>query len=220
MNSTDINYQINYGSFGAAPAPARVDPNAPLYASEAGVVASLSNSECIFQVRRSGDTHVMTFQVLQALDQSREFRSLDEHVARILATVPGLQSQREGVVRVLDGLTQRGLLVSDRDFLQRAAAGASREPAPLRAVFIRACDRPDQLAHLLDSLAEYERRFRANRHYVLLDDSSTREATNRHRDLLREFARATGCKLSYIGASECERLVAKIARAVPQAAAR
>jgi hypothetical protein len=219
MNTTDINYQINYGSFGAAPAPARVDPNAPLYASEAGVVASLSNSECIFQVRRSGDTHVMTFQVLQALDQSREFRSLDEHVARILATVPGLQSQREGVVRVLDGLTQRGLLVSDRDFLQRAAAGASREAAPLRAVFIRACDRPDQLAHLLDSLAEYERRFRANRHYVLLDDSSTREATNRHRDLLREFARATGCKLSYIGASECERLIARIARAVPQAAA-
>lgn len=113
---------------------------------------------------------------------------------------------------MLEDLTQRGLLVSDRVFLQRAASYTSREPAPLRAIFIRACDRPDQLAHLLDSLAEYERRFRANRHYVLLDDSSTREATNRHRDLLREFARATGCKLSYVGASECERLVARIAR--------
>ncbi|MEO5561439.1 MAG: hypothetical protein ABIO49_15865, partial [Dokdonella sp.] len=128
MNSTDVNYQINYGSFAAAPVPTRIDPDAPLYASEDGVVASLSNSECIFQVRRSGETHVMTFQVLQALDQSREFRSLDEHVARILATVPGLQSQREGVVRVLEDLTQRGLLVSDRVFLQRAAASPSREP--------------------------------------------------------------------------------------------
>jgi hypothetical protein len=216
--NTDFNYQINYGSINATPPPPRVDANAPLYASEDGVVASLSNSECIFQVKRSGEAHVMTFQVLQALDQSREFRTLDEHVARLLATIPGLQAQRESVVRVLDGLTQRGLLVSDRDFLQRVATSVAHEPAPLRAVFIRACDRPDQLARLLDSLAEYERRFRANRHYVLLDDSSTREAANRHRDLLREFARATGCKLSYLGASECEKLVAKIARAVPQAA--
>jgi len=218
MNS-DLNYHINYGSFAAQSPVPPVDRNAPLYASEDGVVASLSNSECIFQVKRTGETHVMTFQVLQALDQSREFRSLDEHIARILATVPGLQAQREGVARVLDGLTMRGLLVSDRSFLERVATSVPREPAALRAVFIRACDRPEQLAHLLDSLAEYERRFRANRHYVLIDDSSTREATNRHRDLLREFARSTGCKLSYVGSSECDRLIAKLARAVPQAAA-
>lgn len=217
--SSDFNYQIDYGTLAVKPPAPRVDPDAPLYASEDGTVASLSNNECIFQVKRSGETHVMTFQVLQALDQSREFRSLDEHVARLLATIPGLESQREGVSRVLDGLIARGLLVSDRDFLQRVAAAPAREAAPLRAVFIRACDRPDQLEHLLGSLADYERRFRANRHYVLLDDSNTREAVNRHRDLLREFARATGCKLTYIGAAERERLIATFARAVPQAAA-
>ncbi|MEO5623320.1 MAG: hypothetical protein ABIO74_03750 [Dokdonella sp.] len=219
--TTELNYTITYGNPGAPSAPPpvpRIDPNAPLYASEDGVVASLSNSECIFQVKRSGDTHVMTFQVLQALDQSREFRTLDEHAARIVTTIPGLQAQRGDVTRVLDGLSQRGLLVSDRDFLQRVASASARELAPLRAVFIRACDRPDQLAQLLASLTEYERHFNANRHYVLLDDSVTREAIDRHRDLLREFARATGCKLSYVGASERERLVAKVARAVPAAA--
>jgi hypothetical protein len=213
--STDFSYQINYGSVAAAP---RGDAEAPLYASEDGVVASLSNDECIFQVRRSGEPHVMTFQVLQALDQSREFRTLDEHVTRILATVHGLQAQREGVLRVLESLAARGLLISDQDFLRRVADAAPREPAPLRAVFIRACERPAQLAHLLDSIADYERRFRANRHYVLLDDSATRDATNRHRDLLREFARKTGCKLTYLGATERERIVARLARALPQAA--
>ena len=217
--SSDLNYQINYGSLALAPAQPRIDPDAPLYASEDGVVASLSNSECIFQVKRSGETHVMTFQVLQALDQSREFRTLDEHVSRILATIPGLQAPREEVARVLESLTQRDLLVSDRVFLERVASGSPRQPEALRAVFIRACDRPDQLASLLASLADYERRLRANRHYVLLDDSTTRDAQNRHRDLLREFARSTGCKLSYLGAAERERLIAKLARAVPQAAA-
>lgn len=217
--STELNYQIDYGSFAATPQRTRPDPNAPLYASEDGVVASLSNNECIFQVKRSGDTHVMTFQVLQALDQSREFRTLDEHIARVMAAVPGLQAQREGVVRVFEGLIARGLMLSDTGFLDRLARAEAREPAPLRAVFIRACDRPDQLGHLLGSLADYERRFRANRHYVLLDDSASREAANRHRDLLREFARSSGCKLTYIGASERERLIARLARAVPKSAA-
>lgn len=217
--STDLNYEINYGSLVVAPTPPRIDPAAPLYASEDGVVASLSNNECIFQVKRSGETHVMTFQVLQALDQSREFRSLDEHVERIAATVSGLQSQRENIARVLDSLTARGLLVSDRDFLARVSTAAPTDPAPLRAVFIRACERPAQLEHLLASLADYERRFRANRHYVLLDDSTTREAANHHRDLLREFARSTGCKLTYLGTSERDRLVDKLARAVPKSAA-
>ena len=215
--TSELNYQIDYGTIAATPAR-REDPSAPLYASEDGTVASLSNSECIFQVRRSGATHVMTFQVLQALDQSREFRTLDEHAARIVATIPGLQAQRDGVLRVLESLIGRGLLVSDADFLARVAAAPAATPEPLRAVFIRACDRPEQLAHLLASLADYERRFRAGRHYVLLDDSTSRAAADRHRDLLREFARATGCKLTYIGATERERLVARLARAVPAAA--
>jgi hypothetical protein len=218
--STDFNYEINYGTLGAtAPAPVRPDPAAPLFASEDGLVASLSNNECIFQVKRSGETHVMTYQVLQALDQCREFRTLDEHVARILATIPSLQSQRDSVARVLESLDGRGLLVSDRTFLERLTATPALAPPPLRAVFIRACDRPAQLEALLRSLAEYERRFRAGHHYALIDDSSSADAANRHRDLLREFARATGCPLTYLGSAEQKRLVERLAKAVPQAAA-
>lgn len=213
--STEFNYQIDYGNFAASSPKPRPDPNAPLYASEDGVVASLSNSECIFQVSRSGQTHVMTFQVLQALDQTREFRTLDEHIARVMEVVPGLQSQRDGIVRVFEGLIARGLLLSDRDFLAGLSRAPLREPTSLRAVFIRACDRPAQLEKLLASLADYERRFGANRHYVLLDDSRSRDAANRHRDLMREFARSSGCKLTYIGSSERESLIARLMRVVP-----
>jgi hypothetical protein len=216
--NTDLSYQINYGNVSAGATPLRADPSAPLFASEDGVVASLSNSECIFQTRRSGDAHVMTYQVLQALDQCREFRPLDEHVARIQTTIPGLQAQRDNVRRVLESLGNRGLLVSDAEFLQRISAPATPAPPPPRAVFIRACDRPDQLERLLKSLADYERRFRTTRRYVLIDDSSSTDAANRHRDLLREFARATGCKLAYLGAAEQARFVERLAKAVPEAA--
>jgi len=214
----ELENQTDYTASAVLPAEPKARPDETLYASEDGVVASLSNSEVIFQVRRTGAPHVMTFQVLQAVDQTREFRTLDEHVARVVATVPGLQEKREAVGHVLQNLAKRELLVSDRDFLARVSNARAREPAPVRAVFIRACDRPEQVASLFATLADYERRFRANRHYVLIDDSTTQDAINRHRDMLRDFARAIGCKLTYIGPSERSRLIETLARAVPEAA--
>lgn len=216
---SNLKFQLTYGAPSPVAAAIKSDPNAPLFASEDGVVASLSNNECIFQAKRSGDAHVMTYQVLQALDQCREFRTLDEHIARIVSTIPNLQQQRDGVKRVLDSLIQRNLLVSDRDFVARLATDAASTLAPLRAVFIRACDRPTQLEHLLGSLADYERRFRIGRHYVVLDDSRLGASADRHRDLVREFARTTGCKLTYVGVAERAKLVERLVKAVPQARA-
>lgn len=214
--STTFQYQTTYNLPPQVPPAPRVDPNAPIYASEDGVVASLSNSECIFQVRRSGEAHVMTFQVLQALDQCREFRTLEEHAARIATSVPGLnQQQHEGILRVLSSLVQRGLLVSNAAFLERLAAAPARSRAGLRAAFIRACGRPAQLERLLHSLVDYERQHRVGRPYVVLDDSSAPEHLDRHRDLLREFARTTGCKVTYIGPAERAKLVERIGKALP-----
>ncbi|MGA9334697.1 MAG: hypothetical protein WBV39_10515 [Rudaea sp.] len=209
-----LNYQVTYGAQTPAPRP---DPDAPLFASEDGRVASLSSQECIFQVKRSGDTHVMTFQVLQAMDQCREFRSLDEHAARIESTIAGLAGKQADIRRVLDGLVQRGLLVSDRIFIERLTNVPAITPQDLRAVFIRACDRPQQLHHLLGSLSSYERDYRAARRYVVLDDSSLPAHMNEQRDALREFARTTGCKVTYIGSAESAKIVGKLSRAQPQA---
>jgi hypothetical protein len=213
-----LNYQVNYTPPVIAPAP-KPDPDAPLFASEDGMVASLSSQECIFQIKRSGDTHVMTFQVLRALDQCREFRSLDEHAARIESTIAGLSGKRDDVKRVLESLIQRGLLVSDQAFIERLTRAPRAALAELRAVFIRVCDRPQQLEHLLATLTDYERRHRAGRRYVVLDDSSLPAHMNEQRDLLREFARATGCKASYVGRAERAKIVEMFTKALPQAKA-
>jgi hypothetical protein len=217
--ANQLNYQFNYAPPAALNLPPKQEPDAPLFASEDGLVASLSSQECIFKIRRTGDTHVMTFQVLQAMDLCREFRSLDEHATRIQSTISGLVGKRDDVRRVLESLVQRGLLVSDQAFIDRLTRTPARTPVPLRAVFVRACDRPQQLAHLLASLADYERRYRANRRYVLIDDSSLAAHINEQRDQLREFARTTGCKVSYVGRTEVSRLFERFAKAHPQARA-
>jgi hypothetical protein len=187
------------------------------YASEDGRVAPLSAEKCLFVVKSSGEPHVMTTQVLRALDLCRQFRRIDEHIARIEAEVPGLQGKRAGIRRVLDGLIQRKVLISDEDFAARLGRGAARVLPPPGRVFIRACDRPDRLAHLLASLVDYERRHRAGRRYVLIDDSVTAAHRDTQRGQWRDFARETGCDVRYVGTAQAQKLVEDLGRALPQA---
>jgi hypothetical protein len=193
----------------------RWDPRAPTYASQNGRVAPLSSEECVFIV--DGAPHVMTMQVLQALDQTREFRTLADHAVRIEANVKGLAGKGDNIRRVLDDLVKRGLLLRDEDFLARLRSVPRCAPAPLRAVFIRACDRPDRLAGLLASLADYEQRHRARRRYVLIDDSTQAASSDAHRDLLRGFARASGCDVQQVGRAESTKLAERFAKACPDA---
>jgi hypothetical protein len=192
------------------------DPGEPLYASDDGRVAPLSAEECLFIAKTSGEPHVMTLQVLRALDLCREFRRLDEHTARIEAEISDLSGKRDDIRRVLAGLIQRKLLASADDFLARLRNIPARNLAPMRAVFIRACDRPDRLGHLLASLADYERRHRAARRYVLIDDSRLASHSDDQRDQLREFARKTGCDVRYIGRVEVQKLIEGFAKIHPQ----
>ena len=51
---------------------------------------------------------------------------------------------------------------------------------------------------------------------MLTDDSVLPAHINEQRDLLREFARTTGCKVSYIGRAESVKIAEKFAKAHPR----
>ncbi len=214
--TTTPEFQINYGTSnftGQAPRPAS---DAPLYAAIDAMVAPLSSDEYAFIARDSGQRHVLSHHVLQTLDQCREFRSIEEHIARVASVVPGL-TQHDRIRKGLEGLASTGLLVSDHDFLAGLERAPDAESRGLHAIYIRACDRPQQLRLLLDSLANYERRFRVARSIVLLDDSIEESNRDTNRDLLREFARAVGNPVSYIGPAERAKLRQRLLKAVPKA---
>ncbi len=217
MNSTP-DFQINYGNIQMPASTRAATADAPLYAAVDALVAPLSGDEFAFITKDSGERHVLSHHVLQSLDQCREFRTLDEHVARVVSVVPGL-NQPDRIRKGLEGLAASRLLVSDKDFLGGLARDPEAEPRSLHAIYIRACDRPQQLQLLLNSLADYERRFRVARPIILLDDSTEPAHANRNRDLLRDFARAVGNPVSYVGAAERARLRERLVKAVPQARA-
>ena len=91
--------------------------------------------------------------------------------------------------------------------------------APLRAVFLRACDRPAQLGALLETLADYERRYGARRPYVVVDDSREPENARRNAALLASFARRTGAPTCHLDDAAWATAVDRWATAVPDARA-
>lgn len=217
MNTTP-EFQINYGNFSFAGQSPRNTQDAPRYAAIDAMIAPLSSDEYAFIAKDSGERHVLSHHVLQTLDQCREFRTIEEHVARVASVVPGL-TQHDRIRKGLEGLAATGLLVADNAYLAGLEREPDAQPRSLHAIYIRACDRPQQLRLLLDSLANYERRFRVARNVILLDDSIEEGNRDTNRDLLREFARAVGNPVSYIGPVERAKLRQRLAKALPQAAA-
>ncbi len=190
----------------------------PLFASVEGRVASLSNNECIFQPRHGGELHVMTHQVLQALDHCREFRPLDEHVARVASVLPGLNGQAEAVRRVLAHLIERRVLISDSDFLGQLETDRATQPAKMTAIAIRACDRPQQLQRLLVSLQTQAGEHLRRDPILLLDDSRSSDAVQAHREALRGHAEALGVPVLHLDADAARNRLQMLAKARPEAA--
>ena len=207
-----MDFKIDYGSRPLTPV---IQANAPLYASVPGRASALGNNEVVFYDETLERTHVMTLQVLQAMDLCREFKTLDAHVDAIVAAQPALARQQQAVKRVLEGLRSQGLLVSDVTVLDRFQADTSARKAQFAGIFIRACNRPTQLERLLRSLLDYEQRFAARRRYTVIDDSTDAAAVARHAELLAEFAQRSGATVSHVQRAGWDAIVADLADASP-----
>lgn len=141
-----------------------------LVAAVNGVVYPLSNDECVFRARDTGEKHVMTIQVLRALDLCSYFRTLDDHVQTVMNGIAELKGREEDVRRVLEALRNRGLMITAGDTL--AAMAEADAPAPDTAgVMVRSTGRKDELDNLLQSLDSLREAFDAAYPCYVFDDS-------------------------------------------------
>jgi hypothetical protein len=209
-----MDFQIDFGN---APISTGADTG-PLYAAIEGHALDLGGEECAFRVRDGGAVHVMTHQVLAALDQCRTFRSLAQHARQIAQRIEGLNGREYAVRPVLDSLIARGLLVAETDVLAALATSDRSAPAPFDAIYVRACERPAQLQRLLESLAAAGREYGTRRRVIVLDDSRGTAAVRAHADAI---AAATGSdlELAHVAPERRDALIEQLARDRPALAA-
>jgi hypothetical protein len=176
-----------------------IPANAPLFASVIGSVADLGGGECVFRTV-DGQAHVMTHQVLQAMDRCRSFLSMAEHIQAVRHVIPSAPA--EGIQRVLENLVARRLLVSEADFIaaMQASAGVVNN-APMR-MLIRATDGGDAAARLLQSLAAATDWREQIAEVILLSTASATRSSTLLQSRLDAFAKTTGCRARVIPAEE------------------
>jgi hypothetical protein len=179
-----------------------------LYAADEGMVAQLSSQECMIQNPRTHERSVMTLEVFQALDQCKEFATLDDHQKAIHGALADLRGQEEATRRVLAGLVERGLLQSAEQILGSYASTPARRLAPLGPIFILAEDRPEGLARCIDSLIKGGDADLDRLPIVVLDGSRSQAAREANRRVVDERRRDAG--LRYLGNSERAAFIARL----------
>lgn len=204
----------------AVAAPRPRTPGELLFASVRGAVYRISEEECVFKVAESEDRHVMTFQVVQALGLCQQFATLAEHNARVRQFIPELSNRPQDVDRVLNALHERGLLMLADDFVTHLKSDEGRvlPVAPIEDVFgllVRTADRPGQLATLLDSVRDNQRRYKTSYQVVVLDDSRDAENAKKNAEVVRA-AGPRGLKASLLGADWQARFVESLVKAFPE----
>lgn len=205
--------------FGSMPLGGKAAADQPLFASIDGRVASLGGDEVTFYDPDADRSHVMTTQVLQAMDLCREFQPMERHVQNVCAQLPNMQGQQSAVKRVLESLATRGLLVSDDAWLQRLQRAPDSTPAPVSGLFVRACDRPQQLKSLLTSLTSRPELAQPMERLVVVDDSRTPAAVAEHAAALAEFAAQWPRPVHHVTPALWRELVAEAQAAAPACAA-
>ena len=185
--------------------------SASLYASVAGMAAPLLDDECMFLPGAGGGSHPMTLDVLQAMDQCRNFGTVQAHVETIAAGLPALSGHRDAITKVLEFLINRGLMVSAESMLASITSRASEEtlPAPLTCV-IFTDQRPLALKRLATSLGAYESHFGRGLRYTVIDQSRSKEMVERNASALSPL-RDTGAVIDHLDREWQRRLIAHLA---------
>lgn len=148
----------------------------------------------------------------QMLAHCDRLRTIEDHSTSVMRQFGLPQEQHPAVQQGLTGLIERGLLQDEGGVyaaLDPAPTGRATDPAPLRTLCIRTCERPDDLARLLASLARHIDGTSLAR-ILVLDDARAPEAVAATARVLADVAVLGQAELVHIDRARRARLVRRI----------
>jgi hypothetical protein len=200
MNDT-INYNFSFSydqNAGQTPAPA--EPELVMF--DDCQVFQLPDNHVLIRSRRTGIQTLITNDVLYALHRCDVFKTLDQHISHLAATVPELRGQEADIRHILTSVQQTGLMVSARTLANTLAHGTPgiQNGLPL-SLCILSCERPEALERLLDSMYSHYG-INPGYDYHVIDDSRQADSQTRNRSVVEAFNQEHGTQISYFGPEE------------------
>ncbi|GAA4818305.1 hypothetical protein GCM10011365_11630 [Marinicella pacifica] len=205
-----MEFEFNFGEQQLTPGQPRDNT---LYASVDGIAQPLDQDELVFMDYETGQNHVMTLQVLQAMGLTQQFRPMHEHIQQIAAAIPELKNQQQAIEKVLRFLKDKRLIISADDWLnQLKHTKAQKDNRPYAGMVVRTCDRPEQLNRLLDSLNAYQQKHGSEHPVLVFDDS--KNADNRSAN--EKICQKAAVHATYHGESWQQQFIAMLLKEWPQ----
>jgi len=179
-----MEFEFNFGEKTLAQG---IKKNNAIYAAVTGVAFPLSHEELMFMDKQSGDNHVMTHQVLQAMSMCQNFKAIDQHVLTISQSIPELSEQTPAIQQVMDYLINKNLLIKDKDWQQKLCGNTLQNTISSAGIVIQIGQQTQQLKRLLQSLVKYQKRFNVQFPVQIYDNSDSDKIANEFEELCKEF---------------------------------
>jgi len=148
--------------------------------------------------------HVLPRDITRVLDACRTFKTLEDHAQNVCDKLKFGPERAGNVEKLLSDLVQTGMLVTQQELLTECASQAvPMETEPLIAtVGIVTCNRSAQLERCLESYIQNCRQHGRDNDFVVMDDSSSAQVRDEHRDKLQSLKQQYGVELRYAGHEE------------------
>jgi hypothetical protein len=167
---------------------------------------------------RNGQRAVVTREVYSTLLACVEFRTLDQHVVRIIRMNPGMRGQEAEIQKVLGTMLNDGIMISAQGLSEDLKRGGStrniEETGGLPVVVVITWERPVALERLLDSIT-------ANCNsgnflgLFVVDDSRNKDNIAQNQALSDKFKSRLDCPVQYIGRLQQQDLIEKLITRLP-----
>jgi hypothetical protein len=216
MPDQDTHSHSNQDGSPAPLAHERDDSYGGLYALADCEKVDLQNGGVLLIHRHNDSQMIVAETVSTALSSCRTFRTLQGHADHLAATIPQLAGQQADVLKVLQTVTDNGLMNRAESVCERLCP-ADTPPAtdlPPTRIFIITCDRPAEVQRLLESML-HAGNLTHHEHLFLVDDSREPDNAAQNREAVARFNLTSPRDMYYVGAGEQKKLLDALIAELP-----
>ncbi|MCH9697794.1 MAG: hypothetical protein K0U68_06810 [Gammaproteobacteria bacterium] len=192
-------------------------PQADYYAFDQCAAFSLPDGMVMLNSYRTGKRILMPADSVGLLSQCTTFKSIDAHIEHLINIEPGVAEHKQQISQIFEDLKHQGMLESAQQLIGRLklAPEQADHPADFAGVFIRTCDRPEQLSRLMGSFADNQKLYGQAFRFYVVDDSRKPESGQQNQKLCRHYHEELDLDVDYYGEQEQKEFISHLIQHFP-----
>ena len=167
-------------------------------------VFGLPDASVMLKSHRSGMRVLVPADIFGLMQNCVHYKTIAQHVEHLLVVDPSMTPHKEQLQQILEDLTNQGLMDSGQRLISKLklAGSTSQENTSFAGVFIRTCDRPQQLMRLLEGLSQNQQKFGHQHPCIVVDDSRKADSQQQNLEICDDYENSGKLSIEYYGVQQ------------------